>query len=87
MAAAGGLGDFGGHADVAPAGEVPGVGKIAALLRFDWLNPAVLPIEKNAGAVGLVDEGKAVAVGAEAGVALDKIILREVQMAGDGGDF
>lgn len=50
------LRNLGGHADVAPAGEVPGVGKIAALLRFDWLNPAVLPIEKNAGAVGLVDE-------------------------------
>ena len=69
------LNDLSGHADVAPAGEVPGVGKIAALLGFHRLNLAVLAVEKDAGAVGLIDEGKATAVGAEPGVALDEVIL------------
>ena len=70
-----GLGNFGRHADVAPAGEVPGVGKVTALLGFDGLDPAVLTLQEDAGAVGLIDEGKATAVGAEPGVALDKVIL------------
>ena len=70
-----GSGDFHRHADVAPTGEVPGVGKIAALLGFDRLDLAVLSLEENAGAVGLVDKGKAATIGAEPGVALDKVIL------------
>ena len=45
------------------------------MLGFDWLDPAVLAVEKDAGAVGLIDKGKAAAVGAEAGVALDEVIL------------
>ena len=36
---------------------------------------AVLPVEKDAGAVGLIDEGKAATIGTEPGVALDKVIL------------
>ncbi len=82
-----GLGNFGRHADVAPAGEVPGVGEVAALLGFHRLDPAVLPVEKDAGAVRLVDEGKATAVGAESGVALDEVILPQPQVAGDEGDL
>ena len=39
------------------------------------MDPTVLPVEKDAGAVRLVDEGKATAVGAEPGVALDEVIL------------
>ncbi len=82
-----GLRNLGRHADVTPAGEVPGVGEVAALLGFDRLDPAVLPVEKDAGAVRLVDEGKATAVGAEPGVALDKVILLKAQMVRDGRDF
>ena len=66
---------LGGHADVAPAGEGPGVGEVAALLRFDRLDPTVLPVQKDAGAVGLIDKRKTTAVGAQPGVPLDKVIL------------
>ena len=68
-----GLFDFGGLADFAPTGEVPSVGKSAALLRFDGLDAAVLAFEEDTGSVGLIDEGEATAVGAEAGVGADEI--------------
>ena len=77
-------GDFHRHADVAPTGEVPGVGEVTALLWFDRLDSAVLTVEKDAGAVGLVDEGKAATIGAEPGVALNKIIFAKTKMAGNG---
>ena len=38
------LRDLGRHADVAPAGEVPGVGEVAALLGFHRLDPTILPM-------------------------------------------
>ena len=69
------LRNLGGHADVAPTREVPGVGEVAALLGFDRLDPAVLAVQKDAGPVRLIDEGESAAVGAEAGVALDEVIL------------
>ena len=45
------------------------------MLGFHGLDPAVLPVEKDAGPVRLINEGESAAVGAEAGVALDEIIL------------
>ena len=81
------LGDFRGHADVAPAGEVPGVGEVAALLGFDRLDPAVLPVQKDAGTVRLIDQGKAAPVGTQAGVLLDKNIFLQPEVTGDGGDL
>ena len=39
------------------------------------MNPAVLPIKKNAGPIGLIDKRKAATIGTEPGVALDKVIL------------
>ena len=45
------------------------------MLGFDRLDPAVLPVQKDAGSVRLIDEGESAAVGAEAGVALDEVIL------------
>ena len=74
-----GLDDFGGLADFAPTGEVPGVGEAAALLRFDGLDAAVLAFEEDTGSVGLIDEGEATAVGAEAGVGADEIGLFHFQ--------
>ena len=81
------LGDFCGHTDVAPAGEVPGVGEVAALLGFDRLNPAVLSVQEDAGAVRLIDQGQAAAIGPQAGVLLDKIILLQPEVTADGGDL
>ncbi len=74
-----GLFDFGGLADFAPTGEVPGVGKAAALGRFDGLNLAILPIKEDAGAVGLIDQGKTTTVGAKAGVGSDELGLLHFQ--------
>ena len=81
-----GLFDFGGLADFAPTGEVPCVGKAAALGGFDGLNLAILPIKENAGAVGLIDQGKTTTVGAKAGVGSDELGLLYFQKRGDGGD-
>ena len=81
------LRNLGRHADVAPAREVPGVGEVAALLGFHGLDPAVLPVQKDAGPVRLIDEGESATVGAEAGVALDEIILGQPKVAGNGRDL
>ena len=79
--------DFGGLADFAPTGEVPCVGKAAALGGFDGLNLAILPIQEDAGAVGLIDQGKTTTVGAKAGVGSDELGLLYFQKRGDGGDL
>ena len=81
------LGDFCGHTDVAPAGKVPSVGEVAALLGFDRLDPAVLPVQEDAGTVRLIDQGQAAPVGAQAGVLLDKNIFLQPEVTGDGGDL
>lgn len=74
-------------ADFAPTGEVPCVGKAAALGGFDGLNLAILPIQEDAGAVGLIDQGKTTTVGAKAGVGSDELGLLYFQKRGDGGDL
>ena len=82
-----GLFDFGGLADFAPTGEVPCVGKAAALGGFDGLDLAILAVEKDAGAVGLIDEGETTTVGAKAGVGSNELGLLYFQKRGDGGDL
>ncbi len=74
-------------ADIAPAREVPGVGKATALVGFDRLDLAILTFEEDAGAVGLVDEGEATAVGAEAGIFFDEEVLLHFKERGDGADL
>ena len=74
-------------ADIAPAREVPGVGKATALVGFDGLDLAILAVEENAGAVGLIDKGEATAVGAESGIFLDEEVLLHFKERGDGADF
>ena len=80
-------GNFSGHANVAPTGKIPGVGEVAALLRFDRLNPAVLAVQEDAGAVRLIDQGQATAIGSQPGVLLDKIILFQAKVPGNGVDL
>jgi len=70
-----GLFDFCGLADFAPTGEVPGVGKAAALVGFDGLDLAILAIKEDAGTIGLIDQGKTTTVGAKAGVGSDELGL------------
>src|SRR5205814_451576 len=77
-----------------PTGKVPGIWKARALARFHWLNAAVTAFEEDAfvivGAIGrwsLVDECEAIALRAQAGVALDEIVLPHPEKAGDRGYF
>ena len=74
-------------ADIAPAREVPGVGKATALVGFDGLDLAILTVEEDAGSVGLIDKGEATAVGAETGIFFDEEVLFHFKERGDGTDF
>ena len=74
-------------ADFAPTGKVPCVRKAAALVGFDGLDLAILAVEEDAGAVGLIDKGEATAVGAESGIFLDEEVLLHFKERGDGTDF
>ena len=46
-----------------------------------------MTVEEDAGAIGLIDEGEATAVGAEAGVFFDEEVLFHFEERGDGADF
>ena len=74
-------------AHLAPTREVPGVGKAATLLGFDGLNAALLAFKKDAGSVGLIDQGEAAAVRAKAGVGSDELGFLHFQKRGDCGDL
>jgi hypothetical protein len=69
------------------AGEIPEVGEITALLRFDGLDGTVLAFEKDAGAAGLFHEREAVAIFAQAGVTLDEIVFGQAEVPGHAGDL
>jgi hypothetical protein len=60
-------------ADVAPAGEIPFIGKSGTLNGFHGLNAAVPSFEKNAGFVRVIYQGETVAAGTEPRVALNEI--------------
>lgn len=51
------------------------------------MDPAVLPVQKNAGAVRLIDQGQAAPVGPQPGVLLDKNVFLQPEVPGDGGDL
>jgi len=74
-------------ADISPTREVPGVGEAATLLRFDRLNFTILTVEKDAGSVGLIDQGEAATVGAKAGMGSDELSFLHFQEGGDGSDL
>lgn len=68
-----------GAADVPESGEVPEVGKVAALLRFDRLNRAIHSLEENAGAVGLLFQAQTTAILSQSGEALDEIVFAHAE--------
>ena len=49
--------------------------KIAALLGFDWLNDAILPLEKDAFPVGFIRQGQTLPIGKQSHVLLDEFLL------------
>jgi len=51
------------------------------------LDFTILPIQKNTGTVGLIDERKAAPVRTKAGVLLDEFVFGHPQKRSDGSDF
>ena len=76
-----------GFADLAPAGEIPFVRKVAALGGFYGVDGAVDPVEEDAFAVGFLGEGEAGAVFPEGGEAVDEIVGVKCKKGCDFGDF
>jgi hypothetical protein len=74
-------------ADISPTGEVPRIGEAATLFWFDRLNFTILTFEKDAGSVGLIDQGEAATVGAKAGMGSDELSFLHFQEGGDGSDL
>jgi len=65
-----------GLADFAPAGKVPCVWEIDALRRFHRLHRAIASFKKDAFAIRLIEQRKAVAFRSQAGEMLNEIVLR-----------
>jgi hypothetical protein len=76
-----------GLADLAPAGKAPFVRKAGALSTLDGMDAAGVAVEHDALVVFLLDEGEALAVGAEAGEAVEEIRFAQFQERGDARDL
>lgn len=77
----------GGAADSLEARKVPSVREIATLLRFGRLDRAVASIEENALSVRLVLKSKTATIGAQPGVALNEVKLRDSEKCGEARDL
>lgn len=74
-----------GFAVLAPAGEVPGIGKSQAVHWLHGLEFAdVEPLQKNAFAIWLVDDGESVPPRIQPSVVLYKFMLRDAEKFGNG---
>jgi hypothetical protein len=76
-----------GMADLLKVRKVPKVRKIAALLRFDRLNGAVISLEENTLTVRLLLQRQAGPVLPQAGKSLDELDLAESLERGEARDF
>ena len=74
-------------AKLLPAGEVPAVGEVAALLRLDGLDAALAVFKHDAGAVFGVGEREPSAVMPQLAVALDEVLFVKPEVGRDGADF
>ena len=81
--------DFAGDrpADFLEAGEVPEVGKIAALLRLDRLDSAIDSFQKNASAIRFFLQGQPAPVPAQPGELLDELVFAAPFERSQPGDF
>lgn len=73
-------------ANIPPAGEVPFVGKSAALLGFHGLDCTVASIEEGAFTVGFVEQGETTTAGLQAGMFIDKFLFTESEKGRDLSD-
>jgi hypothetical protein len=72
-----------GFADLPPSREIPFIRKIAALLRFYFVDYAVISLEEEALPVILVDEGQSVSLLAKPRVPLNEIVQFHPDECGD----
>jgi len=70
-----------------PTGKVPSVRKIDALLRFNRLHSTILPLKKNAFAVGFFFQCQPTPVLAQTSEFLDELDFRDSLEAGQTRDF
>jgi hypothetical protein len=78
---------FAGAAGLAEAGEIPKIGKIAALLWFDGVDGAIAAVKEDAFTVGFVLESQTLAIAGQASELLDEIEVAEAAKGGDACDF
>ena len=74
-------------ADFFEAGKIPEVREIAALPGLDRLDRAVVPVEKNAFAVGFFDQAQSAAIMPQARELLDEIVLGHLLECREAPDF
>ena len=73
--------------DIAPAGEVPAIREILALLRLHRLDRAVVSLQEKTGPVLLIDQGEALPAWSQTRVVLDESILIHPEKGRDGSDL
>lgn len=81
--------DFAGNrvTDFFEAGKIPEIGKLAALLRLDRLDRAIVAFQKNTGAVRLFPQGQSAAIPTQAGELLDEFVFADALEGGEPRDF
>lgn len=81
--------DFAGNrmANFLEAGKIPEIGKLAALLRFDRLDRAIVAFQKNTGAVRLFPQRQPAAIPTQPGELLDEIGFAQALECSDSGNF
>ena len=73
--------------DFFKSGEVPEVGKIAALLRLDRLHGAIVALEKYTGAIRLVLQHEPLSIGSQLEKSLDEFELGDALERHEPGDL
>ena len=76
-----------GVADFLKAGKFPKIGKLAALLRLDRLDRAVVAFQENASSVRLFLQGQTATIPAQPRKLLDEFVLVDALERGEPGDF
>jgi len=76
-------GHLNGLADLAPAGKIPCIREVPALLWFHGLDGALILLEEKTGSIFPINQGQTSPIRTEAGVFLNKGPLFHANMGGD----
>lgn len=66
-------------------GEVPAIGEILALLWLCGLDNAIIPLQKDAFVIRFLDQRKALSIGTQPRIGLNKINLADLLQGGEAG--